>query len=92
MAEVGTPLMRDFEIAVIFKTASGKESRSIVLDSAAELDAIIATSANLHQDPITEISVDTVWHNYTKENTLYLALDWVYIPAERKFYQGEVEE
>ena len=52
--------MKDFEMAVVFKTESGKQSKSIVIDSVMELDAIITTSANLHQDPITEITVDTV--------------------------------
>lgn len=84
--------MKDFEMAVTFKTASGKQSGSIVIDSTAELDAIIATSANLHQDPIVEINVDTVWHNYTKDNVLYLVLNWVYMSEERKFYQVKVEE
>ena len=84
--------MKDFEMAVVFKTESGKQSKSIVIDSVVELDAIIATSTNLHQDPIVEITVDTVWHNYTKDNVLYLALDWVYMPEERRFYQVKVEE
>lgn len=84
--------MKDFEMAVTFKTASGKQSGSIVIDSTAELDAIIATSANLHQDPIVEINVDTVSHNYTKDNVLYLVMDWVYMPEERRFYQVKVEE
>ena len=84
--------MKDFEMAVVFKTESGKQSESIVIDSTAELDAIIATSTNLHQDPITEITVDTVSHNYTEDNVLYLALDWVYMPEERRFYQVKVEE
>lgn len=84
--------MKDFEMAVVFKTESGKQSKSIVIDSVMELDAIIATSTNLHQDPIVEITVDTVWHNYTKDNVLYLALDWVYMPEERRFYQVKVEE
>ena len=84
--------MKDFEMAVVFKTESGKQSESIVIDSTAELDAIIATSANLHLDPIVEITVDTVWHNYTKDNVLYLALDWVYMSEERRFYQVKVEE
>lgn len=84
--------MKDFEMAVVFKTESGKQSESIVIDSTAELDAIITTSANLHQDPITEITVDTISHNYTKDNVLYLALDWVYMPEERRFYQVKVEE
>lgn len=69
--------MKDFEMAVVFKTESGKQSKSIVIDSTAELDAIITTSANLHQDPITEITVDTVW---------------VYMSEERRFYQVKVEE
>ena len=84
--------MKDFEMAVVFKTESGKQSKSIVIDSVMELDAIIATSANLHQDPIVEINVDTVWDNYAKDNVLYLALDWVYMSEERKFYQVKVEE
>lgn len=84
--------MKDFEMAVVFKTESGKQSKSIVIDSIAELDAIIATSTNLHQDPIVEITVDTVSHNYTKDNVLYLVLDWVYMPEERRFYQVKVEE
>ena len=84
--------MKDFEMAVVFKTESGKQSESIVIDSVMELDAIIATSANLHQDPIVEINVDTVWHNYTKDNVLYLVLDWVYMSEERRFYQVKVEE
>lgn len=83
--------MKDFEMAVVFKTESGKQSESIVIDSVMELDAIIATSTNLHQDPIVEINVDTVWHNYTKDNVLYLALDWVYMPEERRFYQVKVK-
>lgn len=84
--------MKDFEMAVVFKTESGKQSKSIVIDSVMELDAIIATSTNLHQDPIVEITVDTVSHNYTKDDVLYLALDWVYMPEERRFYQVKVEE
>ena len=75
-----SPLIKDFEMAVTFKTASGKQSESIVIDSTAELDAI------------TEINVDTVWHNYTKDNVLYLALDWVYMSEEHRFYQVKVEE
>lgn len=86
--------MQDFEIMVILKTAS-KTSDSVMLSRVCELDAIIWAGINLYNDPITEIEVDAVWQiseHYEKENKLYLADDWVYLPLERRFYQRKVEE
>lgn len=99
MAEMDTPLMRDFEISLIFKTANGKSSpysllpaKPVVLEEAREIDAIIWASIHLYNDPITEIQVDAVWRNYVAADVLYLADNWVYIPTERRFYQRRVEE
>lgn len=83
--------MQDFEIMVILKTAN-KTSDSVMLSKVCELDTIIWAGINLYNDPITEIEVDAVWQNYKKEDKLYLADDWVYLPLERKFYQRKVEE
>ena len=88
---MGTTLMQDFEIMVILKTAN-KTSDSVMLSKVCELDTIIWAGINLYNDPITEIEVDAVWQNYKKEDKLYLADDWVYLPLERKFYQRKVEE
>lgn len=94
MAEVDTTLMQDFEIMVILKTAN-KTSNSVTLSKVCELDAIIWAGINLYNDPITEIEVTAVWNiseHYKKEDKIYLADNWVYLPLQRKFYRREVKE
>ena len=86
--------MQDFEIMVILKTAN-KTSSSVMISKVCELDAIIWAGINLYNDPINEIEVDAVWNiseYYKKENEIYLADNWVYLPLQRKCYRREVKE